>query len=660
MGSSILIYLSILFGTALVIALLFRTIKFPSIIGFILAGIILGPSGLGLFPETWVSYFIDWGAVLLLFVVGLELSNSLFLKTLYLSVKSGGLLVLYLVIAFTVLCYFFVDINSMLELIVLVAVLSSSSTAVVLNYLHDHSEIETPYGLLSTTVTIIQDLTTLAFLVIISFLSVSTTSAQEGWIGRIASLILGLIVLSIFICGKKIVPSIVAYIAYQGGQDLLTLFALFCAIVGALLAYYLGWSAGLGACFAGVLVGQSDERHQLAAEIQPFHDVIYALFFISLGMSFPLEWSITHIQVLSLIVIGVLLARFILNLLALKTTGVSTRIAILVSIFLLPLSEISFIICREFSKWDYVSLDILYGVTAITTATMVISSILLLYIKPLNKKLIEILSTEEDEDFLEGTQIGPHVVIIGFGLTGENLAKVLKSTGIPFVVIEMNQELAQKAKDMEPAKLIVGDATQRVILNQAELHTAQAVVISLNDPIACRKIVGQIVVHHSHLYILVKTRFAHEIEVLKKLGAKQVISEDFETSIEVVAHVLKHCGVPDNIVEAETIAIRSDGYAMLRGKASSRAGIEEIIRILERTTTQTYYLGEKSFANGKTLAEVDLRKRTGCSVIAVVRAGIPTTSPPSDFVLQANDVLVLVGAHQQIDAARKLLEEPAL
>lgn len=120
----ILIYLSILFGTALVIALLFRTIKFPSIISFILAGIILWPSGLGLFPETWVSYFIDWGAVLLLFVVGLELSNSLFLKTLYLSVKSGGLLVLYQVLVFAIICYFFVDINSMLELLVLVAVLS--------------------------------------------------------------------------------------------------------------------------------------------------------------------------------------------------------------------------------------------------------------------------------------------------------------------------------------------------------------------------------------------------------------------------------------------------------------------------------------------------------------------------------------------------------
>lgn len=659
MGSSILIYLSILFGTALVIALLFRTIKFPSIIGFILAGIILGPSGLGLFPETWVSYFIDWGAVLLLFVVGLELSNSLFLKTLYLSVKSGGLLVLYQVLVFAIICYFFVDINSMLELLVLVAVLSSSSTAIVLNYLHDHSEIETPYGILSTTVTIIQDISTLVFLVIISFLSVSTTSVQGGWTGRIATLILGLIVIFVFISGKKIIPPIVAYIAYQGGPDLLTLFALFCAIIGALIAYYLGWSAGLGACFAGVLVGQSDERHQLAAEIQPFHDVIYALFFISLGMSFPLEWSITHIQLLSLIVIGVLLARFILNLLALKTTGVSTRLAILVSIFLLPLSEISFIICREFSKWDYVSLDILYGVTAITTATMVISSVLLLYIKPLNKKLIDILSPKEDEDFIEGTQIGPHVVIIGFGLTGENLAKVLKSTGIPFFVIEMNQKLAQRAKDIGSAKVIVGDATHRIILRQAELHTAQAVVISLNDPIACRKIVGQIASQYPNLYILVRTRFAREIEPLKKLGAKQVIPEDFETSIEVIAHVLKYCGVPDNIVEAETIAIRSDGYAMFRGKASSRASIEEIIRILERTTTQTYYLNERSFAVGKTLAEIDLRKRTGCSIIAVVRKGIPTAAPPGDFVLQANDVLVLVGAHPQIDAARKLLEEPA-
>ncbi len=658
MDISILLYLSILFGTALLIALLFRAIRFPSIIGFILAGIVLGPSGLALFSKVWVPYFIDWGAVLLLFIIGLELSHSLFLRSAGTSLKSGGLQISISFLFFALLIYAMKGFNIGLEIAVLSFILCLSSTAVVIRYLQDRGEVETTYGLLTTTLLIIQDIATLAFLVFISFLSTDHLT-HGGILGRLFGLAIGFFILLSIVTGKNIIPRAVAYIAFRGGKDLLTLFALFCAIVGALMAHYLGWSAGLGACIAGLLVGQSDERHQLVAEVQPFQDVIYALFFISLGMAFPLEWVLSHLPIVIFLVISILLIRFVSNTTALKIAGIPTRLAILISVQLLPLSEFGFIICREFSKWNYVSTDILDGVTAITTITMVLGSFFLLYIEPLNQFLTQWLSSKEEEN-KEKRHIGPHVVIIGFGLTGENLAKVLKSTGIPFVVIEMNKELAEKAKVLNPSKLIVGDAIQSAILNQADLDTAQAVVVAMNDPMACRKIVGQIASKYPHLYLLVKTRFVREIEPLRKLGAKQVIPEDFETSIEVIAHILKRCGVPDNIVEAETIAIRVDGYAMLRGKASSRAGIEELIKILERTTTQTYYLSEKSFAVGKTLAEIDLRKKTGCSIIAIVRAGTPTPSPPGDFVLQANDVLVLVGAHVQIESARNLLQETTL
>ncbi len=652
MDISILIYLSILFGTALFIALLFRAIRFPSIIGFILAGVILGPSGFGLFSRVWVPYFIDWGAVLLLFIIGLELSHSLYLKSAGDLLKASSLQMGIPFVFFVIIIYFFAELGAGLEIFVLSFILCLSSTAVVIRYLQDRGEVETTYGLLTTSLLIFQDVATLAFLILISFLSVD---ASEDMGGKLLGLGVGFLVLLSIFPSRNFIPRVVSYIAFRGGQDLLTLFALLCALLGALTAYYLGWSVGLGACIAGLLVGQSDERHQLVAEVQPFQDVIYALFFISMGMAFPLEWVLSHVFLITIFLVSVLCFRFILNAMALRIAGIPIRFSVLVAIQLLPLSEFGFIICREFSKWDYVSPDILEGVTAVTTITMVLGSFFFLYIELLNQFLTKWLSQEVEEE--EEKHIGPHIVIIGFGLTGENLAKVLKSTGIPFVVIEMNKRLAEKAKEMTAAKLIVGDAVQWTILSQADLSTAQAVVISLNDPIACRKIVGQIASRYPHLYILVKTRFIHEIEPLKRLGAKQVIPEDFETSIEVIAHVLKRCGVPDNIVEAETIAIRVDGYAMLRGKASSRAGIEEMIRILERTTTQTYYLGENSIAVGKTLAEIDLRKKTGCSVIAVVRAGAPTPSPPGDFVLQANDVLVLVGAHAQIESARKLLDE---
>jgi len=663
MDVTLLLYLSILFGTALFIALLFRAIRFPSIIGFVLAGITLGPSGLKLFDETWVPYFIDWGAVFLFFIVGLELSHTLHLKSMWTSVKSGGAQIVLSLIAFVVLCGLLINVDSKLEILTLGFIMSLSSTAVVLRYLQDRAELETPYGIMTTSILILQDIATIGFLIFVSF-SIFIPSSQEGWNGKLLGLGLGLVAILVLIPSRNLMPYIVTFVANRGGLDLLTLFALFCAIIGAFVANYLGWSAGLGACLVGLLLGQSDEKHQLVAEVRPFQDVIYALFFISMGMIFPLEWVISHYILVVVMTLGILGIRFVLNYSALKLAGITPRLAILVSMQLLPLSEFSFIICREFSKGEYISPDVFNGVTTFTVITMIMGSILLLYIEPINQKLIQLFTNKNQEPQPEQTNqsklIGPHVVIIGFGLTGQNLAKVLKSTGIPFVVIEMNKELANKAKEMEPTKLIIGDATQQIILNQAELETAQAVVVAVNDPVACRKIVGQIASRLPHLYILVRTRFVREIDLLKRLGAKQVIPEDFETSIEVIAHILKRCGVPDNIVEAETIAIRIDGYAMLRGKASSRVGVEEMIRILERTTTQTYYLASNSFAVGKTLAQIDLRRRTGCSIIAVVRAGVPTPGPAGDFVLSANDVLVLVGAHAQIESARNLLGQEKL
>lgn len=661
MDISVLKNLSVLLGCALIIALLFRAIRFPGIIGFILAGIVLGPEGLGLFSVDWVPFFVDACAIFLLFIVGLELNQNLFFRVGKTSLLAGFSQVFGSLIFFIGTIYIlFHSTLTITEVIVTSFALTLTSSALIIRHLQEKGELETSYGLVTTAILIIQDIITIAFLILISISRFSPSSLHNTQ-SEILHLALGFIIFCVLLLSRRIITPVIHFIANRGGRDLLTLFGLFSAVVGALIAIQLDWPAGLGACCAGLILGQSDERNQFIAEVQPFQDVIYTLFFLSLGMSFPLAWVLTHFHYILPLFIGLWLIRFILHSAIFKLIKLPFRIALLVAIYLLPLSEFSYIICVELTKLGLLSIPVMNAITSLTILTMIAGSINLHYMETINQGVAKLFPKWSKDKNLESEgqeeKIVPHVVIIGFGLTGENLARVLKSTGIPFIVIEMNQELAEKAKSYQPLRLIVGDATQSTILKKSGLDTAQAVVVAVNDPIACRKIVGQIATYYPQLYILVRTRFAQEIEVLRKLGAKQVIPEDFETSIEVIAHVLRRCGVPDNIVEAEVIAIRVDGYAMLRGKASSRAGIEELIRILERTTTQTYYLAENSIAVGKTLAELDLRKRTGCSVIAVVRAGHPTPSPPGDFVLQPNDILVLVGAHAQIESARKILDE---
>jgi CPA2 family monovalent cation:H+ antiporter-2 len=235
---------------------------------------------------------------------------------------------------------------------------------------------------------------------------------------------------------------------------------------------------------------------------------------------------------------------------------------------------------------------------------------------------------------------------------------MLKSTRVPYCVVEMNQGLVNEARQAE-APVVVGDATRMAILERAGIDAARALVVAVNDHQATQRIVAQVSARRPELYVLARTNFVSDIDRLYELGAKLVVPQDFETSVEVAAHVLQQFGIPDNIVEAQIASVRSGGYGMLRGKPTDRAAHAELIKILERTATQTFYLADDSYACGRTLAEINLRALTGCMVIAIVRSGKPTANPPGDFHLEANDVLVLVGAHQEIEAAKALLQRHA-
>jgi len=190
----------------------------------------------------------------------------------------------------------------------------------------------------------------------------------------------------------------------------------------------------------------------------------------------------------------------------------------------------------------------------------------------------------------------------------------------------------------------------------AGLATARALVIAIADQQATRRIVAQVHRTRPKLYILARTRYVSELETLYRLGAAQVIPEEFETSIELFAHVLKEFAIPDNIIEQQVTLIRGGRYAMLRGRPSDRALRAEWTQLLEAAVTQTFFLMENSAACGRTIRELDVRAQTGVLIVAVTRDGKPTPSPGPDFRLEAGDVLVLVGTHKQLDAAKAALE----
>jgi CPA2 family monovalent cation:H+ antiporter-2 len=233
---------------------------------------------------------------------------------------------------------------------------------------------------------------------------------------------------------------------------------------------------------------------------------------------------------------------------------------------------------------------------------------------------------------------------------------VLKSTHIPYCVIDLNQSLA---RDVEAAggHFLVGDAARALILNHAGIEHANALVVAINDPAATRRIVSIARTASPTLHIVVRTQYVAELEELSRLGANVVVPADFEASVRIFSHVLEELGVPRNILAAQIAAVRAGGYGVFRGKSSSSTeSLEDLIKVLQISATQTFFLPDTSPACGRTLRELDLRNKTGALLIAVVRDRKPITNPEADFRLQANDVLVLVGAHAQLTEARKMLE----
>jgi CPA2 family monovalent cation:H+ antiporter-2 len=261
-----------------------------------------------------------------------------------------------------------------------------------------------------------------------------------------------------------------------------------------------------------------------------------------------------------------------------------------------------------------------------------------------------------DETGGEGTEDAvQRVIVVGYGINGKNLCRVLKATHIPCCVLEMNPMLAREGRD-NGQEVFVGDGTRMRILAEAGLAQARALVIAVNDPKATRRMVSQARVLRPDVPIIVRTDYVNELEPLLSAGATTVIPADFEVSIKLFATVLTEFRVPDNIIQAQIASVRAGGYGLLRDENVELSNnMQELLEVFRLTATKTYYIGEGSAAVGKTIAELNLRARSGVTIIAVVRGGKPNTNPAAAFELSLGDVLVLVGSHAELDAAHGCL-----
>ena len=247
-----------------------------------------------------------------------------------------------------------------------------------------------------------------------------------------------------------------------------------------------------------------------------------------------------------------------------------------------------------------------------------------------------------------------HVVVIGYGVNGRNLARALKGTGIPYVIVELNPQTTRSIR-AEGQEVLYGDATRPQVLERACLGQAQALVIAISDPEATRRIVHMARERYPELHILVRTRYVSETDHLRALGASEVIPEEFETSVALFARVLERLGVPKNLIFREVEAVRQEDYEVLRGLDRETGLLTGQSEVLGAARMEVIRLEEGMRAVGKALGELKLRSHTGASVISLLRGGETFPNPPTDLPLEAGDTLVLLGHAEQLSRAAQIL-----
>lgn len=647
-----------LFGSAVVAAWMLRFLRLPAVLGFLIAGIVLGP-GLGLIDPDEIHFFAELGLVMLLFSIGLELSleplvrvGGRLLATAGLQMGLTGLVAALAIQALLPMPW------TAAALVGLAVAISSS--AIVLIQLSQRGEVDTPAGTLVTGVLILQDLVVIVAMALLPLaaLALGAADAEQAAGGERHILLTVIALLLVAGAGWFVVPWVTHQLFRSGGREWMTLFAVLMATLGAWLADQANWSWALGACVAGLLLAQTDLRHQLHAEITPFRDVFNALFFISIGMLVDFDVLAEHGLVLALLIGGTLVAKIIIMTVAALLGGWTLRLSLASGFALCTVSEFSYVLASEASEIGLLPQTLMPILVAWTVGSMLMGSLLIPAAGPLAYAIARRFSPAsrgEPAAVAPAAQHG-HVIVVGFGVNGANLARVLRATAIPHVIVEMNRaRLAQAAASHE--RVVVGDAVRLPILQQAGLMSAQVLVVAIADAFATRRIVAQARDARRDLYIVARTRYVLEIDALRRLGADLVIPEEFETSIEIFAHVLRSLAIPDNVIAQQAAIVRAGQYAMLRANAGDAAPRSELMRALELTATQTFLLQAEHAAANRTIRELDCRKRTGVSIVAITRAGQPIPNPDPETKLHKGDVLVLVGAHRQLEQARRLLVE---
>lgn len=657
---------------SVLIAYLCYRIHIVPIAGFLLAGVVIGPSALGLVQDlTLINNMAEVGVILLLFTIGVEFSLEKLARIRRIVLWGGTLqVVITLGVVALLLIAWGVDARDSLFTGALVAL---SSTAIVLGLLADRDETDSPLGQNALGILIYQDFAIIVMVLLLPLLGGAGGSTADLLLALGEALVLvGLVLL----LARKIVPPVLDRIARTRRPELFVLTVVALCFGIAWLTSLANVSLALGAFLAGLVVSESEYSTQAFSEVLPLRTVFNAAFFVSVGMLLDVGFLVSHLP----LVLGV--AGTALLIKALVTTGsvlvlrYPLRIALAVGLTLAQIGEFSFVlnIAGRDAGLSFAGL----GTTG--EQAFIAATVLLMLLTPLlaatgpsvGRGLEQLLATirpparegedasaEEGVKSAHGLDLEDHAIIVGYGPAGQRLAQVLQQTNIPFVVVELNPELANRAEAAE-LPVVFGDATRPYILEVAGVHRAKLCVVVINERDATERIVRLANFENPTLEVIVRTRFLADVDPLHEAGADIVIPDELETAVRLFATVLRTYRISPDEIQRHVQGARAHDYEIFRGPLDEAHRM--VLEGLNEEGLHTRAVAVRTYAPaaGTTLAELALRKDHGLTVLTARRGDHTIANPGGDFRVEAGDRLVLLGEARQFEHCADLFRDPSL
>ncbi|HKR34595.1 MAG TPA: cation:proton antiporter [Steroidobacteraceae bacterium] len=641
---SILPQLLMLLASSVLVVLLFRRLRLPPILGYLAVGMLLGPYALNFTASGVAPILADLGVVFLVFTLGLEFSLPRMIAMRREAFLIGGLQVVLTTATFaTVLWTLQVP---PLTSVMIGGALAMSSTAIVIRQLGEQAELNRTHSRIAIGILLFQDL---AFVPLLALESALAGAGAERATWEIAESILqAAVALALVLTFLRwLVRPLFHEIGRARSTELFTLATLMVAVGAAWATHAVGLSLALGGFLAGMLLAETEYRHQLETVIRPFRDVLIGLFFITIGTLLDLQLLFRQWWLVLLLVVGLQLAKMIIVTIVARLGTDQSRKALRVGVVMAQGGEFGFALLTLMLSDRLADSSLIQPLLAATVVSMVLSPLLIRH----NDQLAELVFPRKtpapvpDQAQLAGQR--DHVIICGFGRVGQNLARVLERQGFVYVALDSDPravELARRAGD----PVIFGDGTATEMLEAVGLERCRVLVLTFAEATASMKIVKAVRELRPDLPILVRTQDDTKLEELQQAGATEIVPETLEASLMLVSHVLLLLDVPVSRVVKTVGDIRNNRYAMLR-----RLFRRDDARMVDDGDTgneelHTVVLPPGAYCVGKTLADLKLDSED-VTVTAIRRDGILGQQPTPTTVLREGDVVILAGAPEALE-----------